>query len=300
MGEAQESRLFDSEFFAGLSRLTLVMKKKPRMGMNGGRKSSAKGSSVEFSDFREYLLGDDLRYIDWNAYGRLNKLFVKLFMEEKEGIFHILLDASASMTYGKDRKARQLAAMLAYMAIQNLDRVYVSFLHADGRVQTTRGLTGRRAFKELLFQLERMEFYGETNLYESARQLNFHGQGMTIILSDFFDYSDKEELLRFLVYKKQETVLLQLLSEEEREPSFLGNSNLIDEETGKELRLTMSGQAKREYKRSLDKMEDTLGRLAVRYQAVYLTCIAEREPEQILMELTRGGGKGRKEGGSKR
>lgn len=290
MEEAQENRLFDSEFFAGLSRLTLVMKRKPSMGINGGRKSSAKGSSVEFSDFREYLLGDDLRYIDWNVYGRLDKLFVKLFMEEKEGVFHILLDASSSMTYGKDRKARQLAAMLAYMAIQNLDRVYVSFLYADGRTRTTRGLTGRRAFEELLFELERMEFSGETNLYENVRQLNFHGQGMTILLSDFFDYSDKEELLRFLAYKKQETVLIHLLSEEEREPSFPGSSNLIDEETGKELRLTMSGQARREYKKSLDKMEDALGRLAARYQALYLTCTVEREPERILMELTRGSG----------
>lgn len=290
MGEAQENRLFDSEFFAGLSRLTLVMKRKPSMGINGGRKSSAKGSSVEFSDFREYLLGDDLRYIDWNVYGRLDKLFVKLFMEEKEGVFHILLDASSSMTYGKDRKARQLAAMLAYMAIQNLDRVYVSFLYANGRTRTTRGLTGRHAFEELLFELERMEFSGETNLYENVRQLNFHGQGMTILLSDFFDYSDKEELLRFLAYKKQETVFIHLLSEEEREPSFPGSSNLIDEETGKELRLTMSGQARREYKKSLDKMEDALGRLAARYQALYLTCTAEREPERILMELTRGSG----------
>lgn len=292
--------VFDSEFFAGLDRLALVLKRKPRMGMNGGRKSSAKGSSVEFSDFREYLLGDDPRYIDWNVCGRLDRLFVKLFMEEKEGIFHILLDASASMGCGKERRARQLTAMLAYIALRNLDRVYVSFLHPDGKTWTSRGMTGSRSFEELLFQLEKMEFYGETRLYESVRQLRLHGQGMTILISDFFDYSDQEALFRFLIYKKQEIVLLHLLSEEERNPSFLGSSNLIDEETREELRLTMSLQTRQEYKKSLEDMERELGRRAIRYQAAYVPCTAEQKPEQIILKLLRGEKQTGRKGGSKR
>lgn len=285
-GNLQEGKLFDREFFAGLSRLSLMIKKKPQAGLSGGRKSAAKGSSVEFSDFREYLLGDDVRYIDWNAYGRLDKLFVKLFMEEKEGIFHILIDGSSSMLYGKDRKARQLAAMLAYMAIKNLDRVYVSFLYEDGKVQASRGLTGQRAFEELLLLLEGMPFYGKTALFDSIRKTPFHGRGMTMVISDFFDSGDKEELFRFLIFKKQEIALVHLLSEEEREPSFAGSSNLIDEETKKELRLTMTSRTKAAYQKSLGEMEEALGQLSSKYGAIYLPCVAEKEPERVLLELT--------------
>lgn len=286
MEEEQKEKLFDSAFFAGLHRLSLVMKRKPRAGLGGGRKSSAKGSSVEFSDFREYLLGDDVRYIDWNAYGRLDRLFVKLFMEEKEGVFHILIDGSSSMTYGKDRKARQLAAMLSYMAIKNLDRVYVSVLYENGQAVTTRGLTGQRAFEELLATLEDTRFYGKTDLLHSVRKIPFHGAGMTILISDFFDYSDKEALFKFLAYQKQETVLLHLLAPEEDEPGFAGSSNLLDEETGEELRLTMTGQAKREYQKSLSKMKEDLGRLSKKYDGIYLSCVTDREPERVLLELT--------------
>lgn len=287
MKEEQESRLFDKEFFAGLTRLSLVLKKKPRTGLGGGRKSAARGSSVEFSDFREYMLGDDVRYIDWNAYGRLDRLFVKLFMEEKEGIFHILIDGSSSMTYGKDRKARQLAAMFAYMAVKNSDRTYVSFLYEDKKIYTTRGITGYRAFEELLLTLEQMQFHGKTDLFGSIQKLPFHGQGMTIIISDFFDSSDKEELLRFLTYKKQEIVLLQLLSEEEKKPFFEGSSNLIDEETGEELRLTMTNQTRKAYTKSLSMMEEGLSRAAGKYGAIYLPCVAQKGAERILLELTK-------------
>lgn len=286
MAEENEEKLFDADFFAGLKRLSLVMKQKPRTGLGGGRKSSAKGSSVEFSDFREYLLGDDIRYIDWNAYGRLDRLFVKLFMEEKEGIFHILIDGSSSMLYGKDKKARQLAAMLSYMAMKNLDRVYVSFLYENGEVQTTKGLTGHRAFEELLVTLENMRFYGKTGLLDSVRRLPFHGAGMTILISDFFDYTDKDALFKFLAYQKQETVLLHLLSPEEEKPDFMGSSSLVDEETGEELRLTMSSQTKKEYQKSLSKMKEELEKGLKRYGGRYFACVTDKEPERAILELS--------------
>ena len=92
--------IFDKDFFQKLGKINLAMNMRLDQGQSGQRKSTAKGSSVEFSDFREYILGDDIRRIDWNAYGRLNKLFIKQFMEEKEAFYHIFLDSSASMDYG--------------------------------------------------------------------------------------------------------------------------------------------------------------------------------------------------------
>ena len=124
-----EEVLFDGEFFARLHTLRMSNKMKLTSGMSGGRKSSAKGNSVEFSDFREYMLGDDIRKIDWNAYGRMNRLFIKLFQEEKEGRFRIFLDGSKSMDYGERKKsvlARRIVAMLSFIVLNNLDRVYVN------------------------------------------------------------------------------------------------------------------------------------------------------------------------------
>ena len=99
------SDLFDAGFFARLNHLKLASHIRLDKGLSGGRKSSAKGSSVEFSDFREYLPGDDIRRIDWNVYGRLDKLYVKQFMEEKEALYHVFLDTSASMDFGQGKKS---------------------------------------------------------------------------------------------------------------------------------------------------------------------------------------------------
>ena len=120
-----EEKLFDSEFFSRLNRMKMMTKMRLNVGMGGQRKSIAKGSSVEFSDFREYIPGDDIRRIDWNVYGRMDKLFVKQFMEEKEGLFHIIVDCSKSMDFGEKKKsifARQIAGMISYMVLSNLEK----------------------------------------------------------------------------------------------------------------------------------------------------------------------------------
>ena len=107
-----ETTVFDQEFFKKLNTLKMNLPMQLNQGMSGIRKSSAKGSSVEFSDFREYMLGDDIRRIDWNAYGRTDKLYIKQFMEEKEGIFQIFLDTSKSMVFGQVTKARTACILM--------------------------------------------------------------------------------------------------------------------------------------------------------------------------------------------
>ena len=155
-----EEVLFDGEFFARLHTLRMSNKMKLTSGMSGGRKSSAKGNSVEFSDFREYMLGDDIRKIDWNAYGRMNRLFIKLFQEEKEGLFRIFLDGSKSMDYGERKKsvlARRIVAMLSFIVLNNLDRVYVNQIK-ENELCLGKGMTGKQSFQKILLNLERMTF----------------------------------------------------------------------------------------------------------------------------------------------
>lgn len=145
MEEQTTPVIFDRDFFASLNRLKMLIKIKPTSGLSGSRKSGAKGSSLEYSDFREYILGDDLRRIDWNAYGRMDKLLVKLFVEEKEGNFKIFTDCSASMDFGKAPKgicASRLCAATAYILLGQLDRVSL-ITGSDKGILHSKAMTGR-------------------------------------------------------------------------------------------------------------------------------------------------------------
>ena len=202
MGE----KLFDQSFFTKLNQLAIAMNTHMTHGMGGGRKSNAKGTSVEFSDYREYIPGDDIRRIDWGAYGRLDKLYIKRFMEEKEGIFQIFIDTSNSMSFGEPKKSRtalQLAGALAYLVLNNLDRVYVSEMQESTLTQG-KGRAGKQAFRQIMQELEAVEFDGRTNLNKAIMSRQYQGSGVSIVISDFLDEKGIEEAVKYLRYKKQQ------------------------------------------------------------------------------------------------
>jgi uncharacterized protein (DUF58 family) len=193
-------------------------------GMSGIRKSSAKGSSVEFSDFREYMLGDDIRRIDWNAYGRTDKLYIKQFMEEKEGIFQIFIDTSRSMCFGEKPKstmALQIAGALSYIVLNNQDRVYINEMK-ENSLTKGKGVTGGAAFSHVLNDLNRMVFDGKTTLNKTILSRPVQVGGVSIIISDFMDENGMEEALKYLAYRKQTIVLIQVLAKEEVEVNYEG------------------------------------------------------------------------------
>lgn len=286
-----EEKLFDGAFFSKLATLRMSSKMKMTAGMSGGRKSSLKGNSVEFSDFREYILGDDIRKIDWNAYGRMDRLFIKLFQEEKEGIFRIFLDGSKSMDYGEKKKsvlARRIAGMLSYVVLNNLDRVYLTKL-GDSVIQPGKGMTGRQSFQKLLFALENMDFYGTSSLYEGIQKCKISGRGVTILISDFFDEENLEEMLRYLSYQKQEIILIQTLAAEEVNPDLEGHLNLIDMEARGDLRVSMSSSVLHKYKKTLKEFQDHMEKLARKYQAHYLVVSTEDALDKFIFEGIRSG-----------
>lgn len=286
-----EEKLFDGAFFAKLNTLKMGNKTKLTTGMSGGRKSTAKGNSVEFSDFREYMLGDDIRKIDWNAYGRMNRLFIKLFQEEKEGMFRIFIDTSKSMEYGEHKKsilARRIAAMLSYIVLNNLDRIYVNEIGQEKLVQG-KGMTGRQSFQKILLQLENMTFEGSANLYESIQKAKFVGRGTTIIISDFFDEEHVVELVRFLAYKKQEVVFIQTLAEEEINPQLEGHLNLIDMEQKGDMKVTMSPAVFKTYEKTLHTFQEHLKEAVRKYQGSYLCVNTGESLDKFLFEAIRSG-----------
>lgn len=286
-----EEILFDGAFFAKLQTLKMSSKLKMTSGMSGGRKSFLKGNSVEFSDFREYMLGDDIRKIDWNAYGRMNRLFIKLFQEEKEGVFRIFIDGSKSMDFGEHKKsvlARRIVGMLSYIVLNNQDRVYVNHI-TEKEVIAGKGMTGKQSFGKILNQLENMEFTGSVNLKERITGTKFVGRGTTILISDFFDQPDLEEMLRYLAYHKQEIVLVQTLAKEEVQPDLEGHLNLIDVESREDMKVSMSNSVLRAYDKTLKEFQDSLREAARTYQANFLWVHTEEALDKFIFEGIQSG-----------
>lgn len=178
--------ILDAAFFDRLSQLRLVMGHRTSMNLTGNRKSVQKGSSMEFSDFREYMPGDDIRRIDWNAYGRLDRLYVKEYMEEKEAVVSILVDTSASMDYGEKKKSElacMLAAAFSYMGLNNMDRVILYDMGSMQQPFAEGG--GKRALPRLADWLKQRSFEGTVDIEKAVGMLPLKGPGVTILISDF-------------------------------------------------------------------------------------------------------------------
>ena len=188
--------IFNEDFFKKLNKINMYINFKLSGGTQGGRKSKAKGVSVEFSDYREYAPGDDFRRIDWNAYGRFDKFFVKVFMEEREGLFNFFIDKSKSMDYGKYNKketALKIVAALSYIALNNLDRVNISTMN-DGVIENLKTSTGNKGFQKILRDLENINFDGSTDLSSSIKKRHLNLRGISIVVSDFLNNSGLEGL----------------------------------------------------------------------------------------------------------
>ncbi|MCA1587803.1 MAG: DUF58 domain-containing protein [Chloroflexi bacterium] len=184
-------QLFDETFLRRLEQLELASRRLTAGRMKGERRSVRRGQSVEFADYRNYAAGDDLRQLDWNAYARLEKLFVKLFVEEEDVTVHVLVDASRSMDYGVPNKldaARRAAAAVAYLGLASMDRVSVAFL-GDGTATAMRPMRGKRRALELFAFLSQARSERLTGLAAAARAYvsRMRGTGPLILISDLMD-----------------------------------------------------------------------------------------------------------------
>lgn len=282
--------VFEKEFFDQLHTLKMNLPMHLSNGMSGIRKSSAKGSSVEFSDYREYIPGDDIRRIDWNAYGRTDKLYIKQFMEEKEGSFHIFVDTSTSMQFGEHSKADmalQITAALSYIILGNLDRLYINELRENAAIRG-KGITGMAAFPHVLETLKNMQFSGRTMLNQSVMSRPLQSGGVSFLISDFLDDKGIEEAVRYLAYRKQTICLVQILAKEEVEIAYEGTCNLLDMESGEKIKITMSKATIRQYEETLTKLQKNLEQLARRYGAYYICVRSDRPLVETMLGSFRG------------
>src|SRR2546421_10923901 len=186
-----KSLLLDPAFMSRLDQLDLISRKLLAGKLKGERRSKRRGQSVEFADYRNYVVGDDLRFIDWNVYARLDRLFLKLFLEEEDLSLYVLVDVSKSCDYGNPNKAfylKQVAAALGYIGLVNYNRVTIAAM-ADGIVAETGAMRGRRRVSQMIDFVSKLEPAGPSHLAEACRKfaLGHRQKGVCIVLSDFFD-----------------------------------------------------------------------------------------------------------------
>jgi uncharacterized protein (DUF58 family) len=251
-----ESALLEPDFLAQLEQLELVTRKIFLGRMKGERRSKRKGQSVEFADYRNYVAGDDLRFLDWNLYARLDRLFLRLFMEEEDLHFHLLLDTSASMDFGTPTKlhyAKQVAAALGFIGLVNLDRVHLRTF-SDRLDQSLPALRGRRSLWRLLEHLGKVEVGGAGDLTKCLRTFSMQNssKGIVVVLSDFMDKAGYEEALRYLVARQMDIYVVQILSQEEIDPDINGDLKLVDVEDADSAEVTVSLPLLRRYKENLE------------------------------------------------
>ena len=255
MRSGERSAFFTPEFLAQLERLTLASRRIFRGRVKGERKSPRRGHSVEFCDYRAYGVGDDLRYVDWNAYARLDRLHVKLFVDEEDLCLHLLVDASASMDFGRPTKldyATRLAAALGFVGLVGLERVGVGML----RERVAEGwppARGRNQFPVLLDFLTGVRPAGATRLNEALASYAMRSResGLAVIISDLLDPAGYEAGLRALMERRFDIHLIHLLAPEEIAPELAGDFRLTDAETGEVRELSVDREALRDYRERL-------------------------------------------------
>jgi uncharacterized protein (DUF58 family) len=248
--------LLDPEFLHKLEQLELVSRRIFVGRMKGERKSKRRGSSVEFAEHRNYTTGDDLRHIDWNVYGRLDKLFLKLFLEEEDLHVYTLLDTSLSMDFGNPSKLRygkQVAAALSFIGLVNHDRVLVDTFSAR-LDQGLHGIRGRSQMWRVVQYLDHLEATGQSNLTAAAREfaIRHAGKGVVVVISDFLDKHGYQDALRYLLARNMDIFVIHILSQEEVEPELVGDLRLVDCEDDEIAEITISAPLLKRYKDNLN------------------------------------------------
>jgi uncharacterized protein (DUF58 family) len=286
--------LLDSDFLRSLEQLSLLARRRVRGGTYGERRSFALGRGVEFADYRSYQVGDDTRYVDWNVFSRLDRLFVKLFREEEDLDVHLVVDASASMRFGEPSKldhAKRLAAALGYVALASLDRVGAVFVR-DGTGRSLPPRRGRRHAMHLFSFLESEGPRGGTSLASAIRDYTrgTRRRGMAVLLTDLFDPSGFEAALRMLRYRRFETCLVQILSDDEIAPPLRGDLRLVDSETGDALDVTADGAALEAFERGRDAFFADVERFCFRHGIEYLRTTTSVPVRDLVLRYMRMGG----------
>jgi len=278
--------LLSPELLGRLERLELVSRKIFRGRMKGERRSPRRGQSVEFADFRDYVPGDDLRFVDWNTYARLERLFLKLFLEEEDLHFYALIDASESMNFGEPTKLRyavKLAAALGFIGLVRGDRVKIETLGQPAR-RPTPVFRGRRSLWRMLDYLEGIGPEKTPPLAVGVKNfcVRNSGKGIVVLLSDLMDKQGYQAALRYVAAQEMDVYLIHILSAEEIDPEVEGDLRLVDCEDGDEAEITVSAALLDRYRRTLAAFVNEAREFCTRRGIAYFMASNELPVEELI------------------
>jgi uncharacterized protein (DUF58 family) len=306
--------LLTPELLRRLEQFQLLAARRAKSSSKGERRSRARGQSVEFADYRTYVHGDDFRYLDWNLYGRLERLFLKLYEEERELPVRIFLDASESMTFGDPRKfdfARQVAAAIGYVALSGFDRVSVipfpprdsgpnaSTAATDARPSTLaaeaaargalRSVRGKRSTIQFFQNLSTLTAGGSSNLNDALRRgaLEARQAGVAVVLSDFLDPAGYESGLTALVGRGFQVDIVQILAPEELSPTTFGDLRLVDSESGGIQEVTFGRFRMKSYQQTVQSFLQRLREYCQSRGINFFTSSSNTSLEELLLKQLR-------------
>lgn len=282
----------DDGFFSRLETLALNLRTNLRGYFGGKHLVNTYGQTVEFADYREYQLGDDIRRIDWNLYSRFEKYFLKLFTDERQMEVQIFLDCSASMGKDNPKKASYAiatAAAMGYLAVHNMDKVTFQIMRGEKSENPYGTIVGKSSFFRAITGLEDVEFKDEADIGRCVTSCANTGtnNGISILISDFFTESDWKKAVDYLSYKRRQILLVQIMTPEERDPSYDGRVNLIDSESvdisdTKNMKIRITRSMQRAYAEAMADMQADLKTYCKKREAGYLSITTDKPIERVL------------------
>lgn len=276
---------------ARLEQLEIISRKIHASRQKGERKSKRRGESSEFADYRNYVVGDDLRHIDWNIYARLDRLFLKLFLEEEDLNVSVIVDVSGSMNEGEPSKglyAKRVAAAMGYIGLCNFDRVNLC-AYADGIVSMQQGLRGRRMMPQVVRFLENIPFEGKSHFAQAAKDfaMRQRQKGVVLVLSDFMDKGGYEAGFRYLLGREMDVYAIHILSPQELEPDLAGDLRLVDVEDEDFAEITVSKLLLDKYKANLQAYCETLRNFCTHRGIAYYFAMTKHPFETLILQYLR-------------
>jgi uncharacterized protein (DUF58 family) len=286
--------ILDPGFLRKLDTMTLRSRRLFRGMLRGERRSRTLGRGVEFADYRSYQSGDDYRYIDWNIYSRLDRLFIKLFSEEEDINVHLFVDTSRSMAWGDPSKldyAARIAAALGYIGLRHSDRVgIVAFADRPSRIVPPQ--RGRGQVLRLFEALEALEGRGSSDLrtamWEYVHQT--HRRGLLVLISDLLFPGGFEEGLKLARYHRFDPFVIHVLSDDEIAPQAAGDLSLIDIETQAKVDVSLDGPSLEAYGRTRDAFFTEIEQFCLRHQIDYLRTTTSVPFDDLVLRHLRLGG----------
>lgn len=295
MPSASMGDLFDSAFLARLEYLALVAKRIARGDLRAEHVTKMRGSGIQFADFRPYRPGDDFRYVDWNAYARLGQLLLKMFEEEQDLHVYLLLDTSRSMDAGEPSKlafAKQLVAALAYITLSNLDRAGISLV-GSGLVHEVPAARGKGRIMSLLRYLDAVGASdGDTDLGRAAEQFLHRPRrkGVVVVISDLFDRAGYRAALDRLRFSRHQMALIHVVSPADRAPKLKGDVDLVDAETRRVVKATVTERSLARYGQVFDAFMNGVAGYGTHHEVPVVQVMSDADLESVVLYLFRRGG----------